>query len=99
MPLVLASWPVSARNDWSKPIVRVTTADGMLNITCSDTLPYTVSLDAGSGTGATTAVRKICNVGNTLNYGLFHNAAFSQDFGNSDGANTVAGTGKGRRRL
>ena len=62
--------------------------------TCTNTTPYTVLLDAGSGTGATVAARKLTNGSNTVTYSLYQDAAFSTVWGNTAGQ-TVAGTGNG----
>ncbi len=73
-----------------------TPATGTLGVTCTNTTPYTVSLDAGAGTGATTTVRKMVGpAAATLTYGLYRDAAFTQNFGNTIGTDTAAGTGSG----
>ncbi len=72
------------------------TATGTLSATCTNTTPYTVSLDKGSGSGATTTVRKMTGPSSAvISYGLFQNAAFSTNFGSTVGTDTVAGTGSG----
>ena len=73
-----------------------TAASGTLSVTCTNTTPYNVGLDAGSGAGATVAVRKMTGPASAIiNYGLFQNAGFTTAFGNTVGTNTVAGTGIG----
>ena len=73
-----------------------TAATGTLGVTCTNTTPYNVGLDAGSGAGATIAVRKMTGPASAIiNYGLFQNAALTTAFGNIVGTNTVAGTGTG----
>ena len=73
-----------------------TTATGTLNATCTNTTPYTVSLDKGGGAGASTTVRKMTGPGSAvISYGLFQNAALTTNFGNTTGTDTVAGTGVG----
>jgi len=73
-----------------------TAASGTLSVTCTNTTPYNVGLDAGSGVGATVAVRKMTGPASAIiNYGLFQNAALTTAFGNTVGTNTVAGTGIG----
>jgi spore coat protein U-like protein len=66
-------------------------------VTCSRTLPYTIGLDQGTGTGATTAARvmTLAGGGGTLAYGLFQNAARSTAWGNTAGTDTLAATGTG----
>jgi spore coat protein U-like protein len=66
-----------------------------LVVNCSNTTPYTVSLGAGNGVGATTTVRKMSAGANTVNYALFRDAARTQIWGNTIGTDTVAGIGTG----
>src|SRR3712207_5187347 len=42
-----------------------------MDIQCTDTTPYVVSLNAGTGTGATTTLRKMTNGSNTADYALY----------------------------
>jgi spore coat protein U-like protein len=63
--------------------------------TCTNTTPYNIGLDAGTGTGATVAVRKMTSGANTLNYSLYTTNARTTVWGNTVGTNTVAGTGNG----
>lgn len=73
-----------------------TPATGTLGVTCTNTTPYTVSLDAGAGTGATTTVRKMTGpAAAILNYGLYRDAAGTLNFGNTIGTDTAAGIGNG----
>ena len=73
-----------------------TTAQGTLSVTCTNTHPYDVGLDQGSGSGATVAVRKMTGPSSaTINYGLYQNAALTTVFGNTIGTNTETGTGTG----
>jgi spore coat protein U-like protein len=77
-------------------LAAATSGTGTLGVTCTNTTPYNVGLDAGSGAGATVAVRKMTGPASAIiNYGLFQNAAFTTAFGNVVGTNTVAGTGIG----
>ena len=65
-----------------------TTATGTLGVTCTNTTPYNVGLDAGSGAGATVAVRKMTGPASAvINYSLFQNAALTTAFGNIVGTN------------
>jgi spore coat protein U-like protein len=64
-------------------------------VTCSNTTPYNVGLDAGTGTGATVATRKMTSGGATVNYTLYSNAGRTTVWGNTVGTDTVAGTGNG----
>jgi spore coat protein U-like protein len=64
-------------------------------VQCTNTTPYNIGLDAGLGTGATVAVRKLTNGANTINYSLYTTAARATVWGNTVGTNTIAGTGNG----
>jgi spore coat protein U-like protein len=66
-----------------------------LQVQCTNTTPYTISLDAGTGTGATVAARKMTNGANTITYSLYSDAGRTTVWGNTIGTNTVAGTGNG----
>jgi spore coat protein U-like protein len=59
------------------------------------TTPYNIGLDAGTGSGATVAVRKMSNGGNTVNYSLYSDSGRSTVWGNTVGTDTVAATGNG----
>lgn len=73
-----------------------TDATATVTPTCTNTTPYTVSLDAGGGTGATVAARKLTGpAGATINYTLYQDAARTIVWGATAGTNTVAGTGNG----
>ncbi len=47
-----------------------TDATTTMNVQCTNTTPYTIGLDAGGGTGATIATRKMTNGTATINYAL-----------------------------
>lgn len=67
-----------------------------LNVTCSNSTAYTIGLDAGSGSGATTTTRKMTGPSaTTINYGLYRDAGLTAYFGNTAGTDTVAGVGNG----
>ena len=66
-----------------------------IGIQCTNTTPYTVRLDAGSGAGATVADRLMTLGAATVSYSLFRDAAHMLVWGETDGTNTVAGTGNG----
>jgi spore coat protein U-like protein len=66
-----------------------------IQVQCTNTTPYNVGLDAGTGTGATVATRKLTSGGNTVNYSLFSDAGRTTVWGNTIGTDTVAGTGNG----
>jgi spore coat protein U-like protein len=65
-----------------------------VTVNCTILIPYTVSLNAGMGAGATTTTRKMTGPASaTLNYQMFQDAARTINWGNTAGVNTVAGTG------
>src|SRR3954454_6397225 len=66
-----------------------------LQVQCTNTTPYNIGLDAGVGSGATVAVRKLTSGGNTVNYSLYTDAGRATLWGNTVGTDTVAATGNG----
>ncbi len=70
---------------------------GTFTVTCTNSTPYTIALDAGAN-GASVANRRMKGgAGNTefVNYSLFTNAARTANWGNTVNTDTVAGTGNG----
>lgn len=70
---------------------------GNISVLCTFGTSYNIGLDAGTGTGATTAVRKMTGAtsGGTLNYALYRDAARTSVWGSTIGTNTVSGIGIG----
>ena len=66
-----------------------------IGVTCTNTTPYTIGLDAGMGSGATVAARKLTSGGNTVSYTLYADAAHTTVWGNTPSSDTVAATGSG----
>jgi len=66
-----------------------------IQVVCTNTTPFTIGLDAGTGSGATVATRKLTSGGNTVNYALYSDAAHTTIWGNTVSTDTVAGTGAG----
>lgn len=66
-----------------------------IQVTCTNTTPYNIGLDAGTGTGATVATRKLTSGGATVNYTLYSDSGRTTVWGNTIGTNTVAATGNG----
>lgn len=67
------------------------------NVQCTNSTPYTIGLDAGSG-GGTTSVRKMKSGGasaTTLDYTLWRDANRTLNWGNTIGTDTLSGTGNG----
>ena len=66
-----------------------------IQVTCTNTTPYNIGLNAGTGTGATVAVRKMTSGANTVNYSLYSNSGRTTVWGNTIGTDTQAATGNG----
>jgi len=67
-----------------------------ITVTCTNTSPYNVGLNAGTAPGATVTTRKMSGPGGALlAYALYQDAAHSINWGNTVGTDTVAGTGNG----
>lgn len=70
-------------------------ATAALQVACTATTPYTIGIDSGLGTGATTSLRKMTSGSNTINYRLFRDSARTASWGNSVGVDTASATGTG----
>jgi len=66
-----------------------------IQVTCTNTTPYNIGLDAGTGTGATVTTRKLTSGGATVNYTLYSDSGRTTIWGTTIGTNTVTGTGNG----
>ena len=66
-----------------------------IQVTCTNTTPYNIGLDAGTGSGATVAVRKLTSGGATVNYSLYSDSGHATVWGNTVSTDTVAATGSG----
>jgi spore coat protein U-like protein len=66
-----------------------------LQVQCTNTTPYNIGMNAGTGTGATVAVRKMTSGGNTINYTLYSDSGRTTVWGNTVGTDTIAATGSG----
>jgi spore coat protein U-like protein len=74
----------------------LTNATSTLTISCTKNTAYNVGLSAGLATGATVTTRKMSGPGAALlAYSLFRDAGHTQNWGNTVGTNTQAGTGSG----
>lgn len=75
-------------------------ATGFLLITCSNSTPYDIGLDAGDGTGATVSDRLMTHSdgSSTLAYSLYSDPGRTSNWGETVDVDTVAdvGTGMGR---
>jgi spore coat protein U-like protein len=70
-------------------------ATGSVTANCVNGTAWTIGLGAGNGTGATVSNRKMTSGANTLGYALYSDAGRTQNWGNTIGADTLAGTGTG----
>jgi len=66
-----------------------------IQVACTNTTPYAIGLDAGTGAGASVAARKLSSGGNTVSYTLYADGGHTTIWGNTPAADTVAGTGNG----
>ncbi|PPU92298.1 Csu type fimbrial protein [Xanthomonas albilineans] len=75
------------------------TSTGTLNVRCTSGTPYNISLNAGTGTGATVLTRTMgsATASNTsrVPYALYRDSAMTQNWGSTIGLDTQAGTGNG----
>jgi spore coat protein U-like protein len=63
---------------------------------CTNSTPYNIGLDAGTGSGATVTTRKLTGPSsNTINYSLYRDASRTLVWGTTINTNTVAATGSG----
>lgn len=94
---ITAGCTVSATNlnfGTAQVLAANTDSTSVVTPTCTNTTPYTVSVDAGGGTGATVAVRKLTGPGGTVNYSLYQDAARLTVWGTT-GTAAVSATGNG----
>lgn len=70
------------------------TATSNLSVTCTNTTPYNVGLNAGATNGATVTTRQMLNGTAALNYTLLSGSATGPNWGNTTGS-WVGGTGNG----
>lgn len=64
-------------------------------VTCTNTTPYNIGLNAGTGTGATVSNRLMMSGATTISYAMYSNAGRTMNWGNTVGTDTVPGTGNG----
>jgi spore coat protein U-like protein len=71
-------------------------ANGDITVVCSNGVNYAIGLNAGLGPGATVTSRAMTGPGSAvLNYNLFQDSAFTVNWGNTPGTDTVSRTGQG----
>ena len=69
-------------------------ATASIVVLCTAGTAYTLGLDAGSGSGATTTARKMTLVAGsaTLNYAIYNDSGRSTNWGNTSGTGALTGT-------
>ena len=65
-----------------------------ISVTCSNTTPYNIGLDAGTS-GGTVTTRKMKSGSNAVNYALYSDSGRTTNWGNTVGTDTVSATGNG----
>lgn len=74
----------------------LTNSASTISVTCTNTTPYSVGLDAGTAAGATVTNRSMTGPNSMLlSYKLFRDSNHSQNWGNTVGVDTVSRTGTG----
>ncbi|QIE45813.1 spore coat U domain-containing protein [Pseudohalocynthiibacter aestuariivivens] len=74
-------------------------AEARLNVRCTSNTSYMVTLDNGTGPGASGPTGRVMRNGaRTLVYGLFQNAARSMPWGDQPG-NSMSGVGQGNNQV
>ena len=69
-------------------------------VTCTNTTPFNVGLNAGVASGATIGHRMLTGPGNlTLNYGIYQDTGHTMNWGETIGTDTVAGIGNGSSQV
>lgn len=67
-----------------------------IGVQCTNTTPYNVGINAGTGSGATVASRIMSSgAGAGVNYQLYRDSARTQIWGNTVNTDTVSATGTG----
>lgn len=66
-----------------------------MTVTCSLNTPYDVRMDAGANGGGVVTARKLINGAELVPYSISRDASRTQNWGVTDGTDTVAATGNG----
>ncbi len=73
------------------------TGNSNINVTCTNTTPYNIGLNAGTGAGSTGTTRYMSGTGantGTVRFNLYQTSGGGQ-WGNTQGTDTLGGTGTG----
>ena len=76
----------------------VANSNSTITVTCTNTTPYNVGLNAGTAPSATVSTRAMTGPSSaTLSYGLFQDATYATNWGDTigTGGDTESGTGNG----
>jgi spore coat protein U-like protein len=71
-------------------------ATSTITATCSNSVPFSVALNAGNGVGATVITRKMSSGPNAVNYAMYTDAGRTNVWGDGtpgSSVNTLTGTG------
>jgi spore coat protein U-like protein len=66
-----------------------------VRVQCTSGTPYNIGLNAGTGSGATVAIRKMTHTSSTVTYSIYQDSGRTIVWGNTVGTDTVAATGNG----
>jgi spore coat protein U-like protein len=72
-----------------------TDADSRVTVTCTVDTGYAIGLDAGIGSGATVATRKLSNDSDVIDYSLYRDSGRSLVWGYNSESDTATGVGTG----
>lgn len=78
-------------------LAQAVTGNASINVTCTNTTPYNIGLNAGTGTGSNGTTRYMSGTGansGTVRFNLYQSQGGAL-WGNSQGSDTVGGTGTG----
>jgi spore coat protein U-like protein len=76
--------------------VQLASTTSTVSVTCTNTTPYNVGLNAGVAAGATVTARSMTGPGSALlGYSLFSDSARTVNWGQTIGTDTVTGAGNG----
>jgi spore coat protein U-like protein len=78
-------------------LTQAVSASSTINVTCTNTTPYNVGLDAGTGAGSSGTTRYMNGTGAnaaTVRFNLYQSPGSGQ-WGNTQGSDTLGGTGSG----
>jgi spore coat protein U-like protein len=98
--IIAASCSVAATNlafgNYAATSATALTGSSTVNVYCTAGTPYTIALNAGTGTGSTFAPRHMNNGASLMNYNLYTASGLTTVWGDaSAGTSTVGGTGVG----